>query len=52
MGSKNTKRSAYINSKDLRVNCDGTTVKDRKPDLRLKSNHFKRLPTVRWYKQN
>ena len=41
MSFKNIRRKAYINEEGLRVNCDGTTIKDRKPDLKLKSNHFK-----------
>lgn len=41
MARKNWKRSAYFKPNGLRVNCDGTDIKDRKPDLRLKSNHFK-----------
>ena len=52
MGFKNIKRSAYINKDKLRVNCDGTTIKDRKPNLNLKSNHFRYVPAIRWIKQN
>ena len=47
MAFKNTKRSAYINKDKLRVNCDGTTIEDRKPNLNLKSNHFRYVPVFR-----
>ena len=52
MGFKNRKRSAYIDKNKLRVNCDGTTIKDRKPNLKLKSNHFRYVPVIHWTKQN
>jgi hypothetical protein len=32
---------AYYNAKGMRVNTDGTTIKQRKPKLKLCSNHFK-----------
>lgn len=38
---KNIKRDAHINKQGLWVNCDGSTIKDRKPDLELKPNHFR-----------
>jgi len=38
---KNIKRDAHINKIGLWVSCDGTTIKDRKPDLELKPNHFR-----------
>lgn len=47
---KNIKRSAYINKEKLRVNTDGTTIKDRKPDLKLKPNHFRYVPKLRLIK--
>jgi len=31
----------------MRVNCDGTTIKDRKPNLNLKPNYYKYLPKIR-----
>ncbi len=46
-GFKDTKKSAYLNSEGLWVSCDGTTIKDRKPHINLKPNHFKREPTRR-----
>ena len=52
MGFKNIKRSAYIDKKGLRVNCDGSTILGRKPNLNLKPNHFRHIPTMRWIKQN
>lgn len=52
MSFKNIKRSAYIKSNGLRVNCDGTTIKDRKPDLKLMPNHFRYQPLIRWVKTN
>ena len=44
-------RGANILSNGLRVNCDGTTIKTRKRDLKLMSNHFKRpiLPKRIWH---
>ena len=47
MGFKNIKRSVYINKDGLRVNCDGTTIRDRKPNLKLMPNHFKRIKTAK-----
>jgi len=41
MSYKNRKRSAYINEKGLWVSCDGSTIRDRKPNLKLCSNHFR-----------
>lgn len=41
MPFKNKKRkNKKINSKKLQVNCINQTIKDRKPDLKLMSNHF------------
>ena len=41
---------AFLTKKGLRVNTDGTDIRDRKPHLKLCSNHFKKLLTVkrRW----
>jgi hypothetical protein len=41
---------ASINHNGLRVNSDGTTILDRKPDLNLKPNHrrFKQTPKRSW----
>ena len=52
MGFKNIKRSAYINEEGLRVNCDGTTFRDRKPNLKLMPNHRHYVPTIRYIKIN
>jgi len=43
---KNFKRSAYFKPNGMRVNCDGTTVKDRKHNLLLRPNHYHVLPRV------
>jgi len=43
MAFKNIKRSAYFKPNGMRVNCDGTTVRDRKPNLKICPNHFKTL---------
>lgn len=51
MGFKNIKRSAYVDRKGLRVNCDGTTIKDRKPNLKLMPNHYRFIPSRRVIKQ-
>ena len=52
MSFKNIKRSAYIKKNGLRVNCDDTTIKDRKPDLKIMPNHRRYQPTFRYIKQN
>ena len=44
---KNVKRNAYFEPNGMRVNCDGTTIKDRKPNLNLKPNYYKYLPKIR-----
>lgn len=41
MGFKNIKRSAYFKPNGMRVNCDGTTIQNRKINIQLCSNHFK-----------
>jgi len=41
---KNRKRNAYFKPSGMRVNCDGTTMEDRKPDISLKQNHYQFLP--------
>ncbi len=51
MSFKNKKRDAYINKEGLWVSCDGTTIKQRKPDLKLKSNHFRFRPIMRLVKK-
>ena len=50
MGYKNRKRSAFIDEKGLWVSCDGSTIKDRKPDLKLCSNHFRYQQKIRLVK--
>ena len=37
------KRSSYFLLNGTRVNCDGSTVTMRKPNLKLMPNHFKPL---------
>jgi len=37
----------YANEEGLRINTDGTTIKDRKPDIKLKPNHYWHIPKVR-----
>ena len=51
MSFKNIKRSAYIQTNGLRVNCDGSTIKDRKPNLKIMSNHRVFIPSRRVLKQ-
>jgi len=45
-GFKNIKRSAYFDMKGMRVNCDGSSIKDRKPNLKLCSNHYGSFPKI------
>ncbi len=52
MSFKNIKRSAYVKQNGLRVNCDGTTIKDRKPNLKIMPNHRSYVKTVRFIKAN
>lgn len=52
MSFKNIKRSAYTDKDGLRGNCDNTTIKDRKPDLKLMPNHYRFKPTVHYIKTN
>jgi hypothetical protein len=42
---------AYHTDKGLRVNTDGTTIKDRKPRLKLCPNHFKqyKIRPQKWW---
>ena len=51
MSFKNIKRSAYIDKNGLRVNCDGSTIKDRKPNLKIMPNHRVFIPSRRVVKQ-
>ena len=41
MSFTNIKRSAYFLLDGMRVNCDGTTILERKPHLNPKPNHYK-----------
>ena len=43
---KNFKRNAYFKPSGMRVNCDGTTVKDRKPNMLVKPNHHQFMPRI------
>ena len=45
MALKGRKKSAFIQKDGLRVNCDGTTIKDRKPNLKIMPNHRKFIPS-------
>lgn len=47
MTFKNIKRSAYFQTDGMRVNCDGSTIAMRKPNLKLMPNHFHVLKTFR-----
>ena len=42
------KRGRFLRADGMVVGCDGTTIKDRKPSLKLKPNH--RTPMVNVYR--
>jgi len=48
MSPKNVhgKKSAILHPDGTWQNCDGTTIKDRKPNLKLYSNHYKFIPRI------
>ena len=48
MSPKNVhgKKSAILKPDGTWINCDGTTVKDRKPNILLCPNHFRVVPKV------
>ena len=50
---KTTKGSAFFKPDGMRVNCDGKSIRDRKPNLKLCSNHYRNFPRIhRVYKTN
>jgi len=40
------KKSAVLEPDGTWRNCDGTTIKDRKPDLKLYSNHYRYIKRI------
>lgn len=52
MSFKTWKVVAYVNEEGLRVNGDGTSIIDRKPELKLMTNHYRYIKNIKWVTNN